>query len=138
MFRTINNLGYEGYALKIRCNGSQNISKQASDSFRWASEAKTDQSRQAADINILMDEIQNIKTLNTTQIGDLQIKVKQAQDTFDRNKLTHALSTLRNARDEQKEKLEAQRKSVSELKKELKLLRDLYDQMKRTSGCLLG
>lgn len=138
MFRNINSLGYQGYELKLFCNETQNISKQASDGLKWASEAKADQSRQASDINILMDTIQNITNLNTTQIEDLQNKIKQTRESFDRNKLTHALSTLRKARDEQKIELETQRKSVSELKDELKSLRELYDQMKTTIGCGLG
>lgn len=138
MFRNINNLGYQGYELKLLCNETKKISKQASDSLKWASEAKVDQSSQASDINILVNTIQNITNLNTTQIKDLLNKIKQLRESFDQNKLTHALSTLRRARDEQKIELEKQRISVSDLKDELKLLRELYKQMKITKGCGLG
>lgn len=138
MFRNINSLGYQGYQLKLLCNETQNISKQASDSLKWANEAKADQSRQESDINLLMDTIQNVTNLNTTQIEDLQIKIKETRESLDRKKLTHALSTLRKARDQQKIELDTERKSVSELKDELKSLRELYDQMKKTKGCGLG
>ena len=143
MFRTINNLGYQGYAMKVLCNSStspqvRNISKQAADSLKLAGEAKSDQSKQLADIELLAASIQNLKSLNTTELSDLQGKIKDNREAFDQQKLAHALSILREARDEQKQKIHAQKNSVSEMKKELRSLRELYTQMKLTRGCGLG
>eukprot|EP00111_Clytia_hemisphaerica_P003965 TCONS_00011362-protein len=139
MFRKINSIGYEGYALSVRCNATSsqvlNLTKQAKDSLKWASEAKSDQLKQAGDVLRLFEEMEKIGVLNSTHFTELNNEINQSRDVFQQMSLTHALMALRKARDDQKIKIESQRQSAKEMKEEIGQLRQLYEQMKNTKGC---
>lgn len=139
IFRRTNNIGYRSFELKIRCaniaNSSIELSKNASQSKKWASEAKADQTRQANDLKEISDQLQNIQELNSTQIDELRQLIDESRMEFEQMRLTNVLTVLRDHRRAQEKQIISQRKELASLREEVKEMKKLYEGMKSTQGC---